>query len=73
LLDDSRRRQTYEGTDRQARGRLLAVLRDASGPVDGTALDVAWVDVPQRNRALDSLVDDGLAEPLSDGRFRLPA
>ena len=28
-----RRPQGYAGTDRQVRGRLLAVLRDAEGPV----------------------------------------
>ena len=34
-----RRGQTYAGTDRQCRGRLLAVLRDADGPVPGSRLD----------------------------------
>jgi len=65
--------QRYEGTDRQARGRLLAVLRDHSGPVAGAKLDQAWPDARQRARALDGLVADGLVEPLSGGRFRLPA
>lgn len=68
-----RRVQRYAGTDRQARGRLLAVLRDASGPVPASALDVSWPDARQRARALDTLVADGLVEPLGDGRFRLPA
>ena len=68
-----RRTQSYAGTDRQARGRLLAVLRDASGPVPGAALDVVWTDARQRMRALDGLVADGLVEPLADGRYRLPA
>jgi len=31
--------QTYEGTDRQCRGRLLAVLRDSREPVPQTRLD----------------------------------
>jgi A/G-specific adenine glycosylase len=68
-----RRTQAYDGTDRQARGRLLAVLRDAAGPVPSTALDVVWSDERQRMRALDGLVADGLVEPLDDGRYRLPA
>ncbi len=68
-----RRTQRYEGTDRQARGRLLAVLRDAAGPVSADALDLGWPDGRQRARALDGLVADGLVEPLDDGRFRLPA
>jgi A/G-specific adenine glycosylase len=68
-----RRTQGYEGTDRQARGRLLAVLRDATGPVPVSALDVVWADERQRMRALDGLVADGLVEPLDDGHYRLPA
>ncbi len=68
-----RRSQSYEGTDRQARGRLLAVLRDHPSPVARAALDAAWPDATQRERALDGLVADGLAEPLANGSFRLPA
>ena len=67
-----RRSQGYEGTDRQCRGRLLAVLRDADGPVPGAALDAAWAEPRQRARALDGLVADGLVNPLPDGRFALP-
>jgi A/G-specific adenine glycosylase len=68
----TRRSQGYQGTDRQCRGRLLAVLRAAAGPVDGARLDAAWPEPQQRNRALDSLVADGLVDPLPDGRFALP-
>jgi A/G-specific adenine glycosylase len=69
-----RRRQTYDGTDRQCRGRLLGVLRSAPGPVTRTALEAAWPDHPvQRERALDSLVADGLVDPLDSGLFALPA
>ena len=67
------RGQSYEGTDRQARGRLLAVLRASSDPVEQTHLDAVWADARQRARALDGLVADGLVEPMGDGRFRLPA
>ncbi len=68
----TRRSQRYEGTDRQCRGRLLAVLRTADGPVPAALLDAAWAEPRQRSRALDSLVADGLVDPLPDGRFALP-
>ncbi|WP_275678519.1 A/G-specific adenine glycosylase [Streptomyces sp. MUM 203J] len=67
-----RRGQSYAGTDRQVRGRLLAVLRDAAGPVPQAALDVVWDEPVQRARALDGLVADGLVEPLADGLYQLP-
>ena len=67
-----RRGQGYEGTDRQCRGRLLAVLRDSGGPVPATRLDAAWPDEDQRARSLASLVADGLAESLPGGRYALP-
>lgn len=68
-----RRGQTYAGTDRQVRGRLLAVLREATAPVQRAALDAVWHDAVQRARALDGLVADGLVEPLDGGRYRLPS
>ncbi|NHC44216.1 A/G-specific adenine glycosylase [Motilibacter aurantiacus] len=69
----ARRAQTYAGTDRQARGRLLAVLRESPGPVDRAALDAVWDDAPQRRRALAGLVADGLVELLPGSLYRLPA
>lgn len=71
--DGPTRRQAYAGTDRQARGRLLAVLRDAEGPVSRASLDAVWHEPVQRERALDALVADGLIDPLPDGRFALPS
>jgi A/G-specific adenine glycosylase len=67
-----RRGQAWAGTDRQVRGRLMAVLREADGPVPRAVLDAAWDDPVQRDRCLDSLVFDGLVEPLSDQLFALP-
>jgi A/G-specific adenine glycosylase len=64
--------QRYAGTDRQCRGRLLAVLRDATGPVPAVRLDSVWPDRTQRERALRALIADGLAAPLPDGQFALP-
>ncbi len=68
----SRRSQGYAGTDRQVRGRLLAVLRESDGPVPADELVSVWDDSPQRDRALESLVADGLVEPVGDDLFRLP-
>jgi A/G-specific adenine glycosylase len=69
---DTRPRQArYEGSDRQTRGAILRVLRAANGPVplDGVIPD--WPDAVQRDRAIDSLIADGLAEA-SDNVLRLP-
>jgi A/G-specific adenine glycosylase len=68
----ARRVQTYAGTDRQVRGRLLDVLRANDSPVTRAQLDVAWLtDCGQRDRALDSLLADGLVSRTVDGRFAL--
>ena len=69
----ARRGQAWAGTDRQVRGRLLAVLRDADGPVGRAALDAVWDEPVQRERALDGLLAAGLAESTDDGTYRLPA
>jgi A/G-specific adenine glycosylase len=68
-----RRAQAYAGTDRQCRGTILAMLRAVAGPVDGARVRGAWPgDDPQRERALSSLVDDGLVVRLPGGRLSLP-
>ncbi|MCZ7419421.1 MULTISPECIES: A/G-specific adenine glycosylase [unclassified Micromonospora] len=67
----TRRPQRYAGTDRQVRGLLLGVLREASGPVPHQRLDQVWADDVQRARALAGLVDDGLVEPIGATSFRL--
>lgn len=67
-----RRGQTYAGTDRQCRGRLLAVLRHAEGPVPKPELDIVWPDPLQRERALDGLIADGLVDPLPNNHYALP-
>ena len=64
--------QTYAGTDRQVRGLLLAAVRESAGPVPQMTLDGVWEDDTQRARALAGLLEDGLVEPLADGRYRLP-
>jgi A/G-specific adenine glycosylase len=70
--EPARRVQKYAGTDRQVRGRLLDVLRANAAPVAPSLLDLAWSSDPaQRNRALDSLLTDGLVEQTPDGLFAL--
>lgn len=67
-----RKAQKWHGTDRQVRGKLLAVLRGAPGPVPRADLDIVWHDPGQRDRCLSSLIEDGLVEALPRDRFRLP-
>jgi A/G-specific adenine glycosylase len=64
--------QRFAGTDRQVRGLLMAVLRETHGPVEKALLDAVWPDEIQRERALDGLVADGLADPRDDGTYALP-
>jgi A/G-specific adenine glycosylase len=68
-----RRGQAWHGTDRQVRGVILQRLREGSGPVALGLLTDAGPDTAQVMRCLDSLVADGLVEPLPRKRFRLPA
>ncbi|GMA87769.1 hypothetical protein GCM10025868_30190 [Angustibacter aerolatus] len=73
----ARRTQGFDGTDRQVRGRLLAVLRAAPGPVTDADLAAAVPDADlrdpaQRTRCLASLVEDGLVDAVALG-WALPA
>ncbi len=70
---DTRVKQArYEGSDRQARGAVLRVLRAAdTHDVAADDLLADWPDPQQRDRAIDSLVADGLVEAV-DGLLRLP-
>lgn len=66
----------FEGSDRQVRGRIMQLMRSATAAVppadalaaagEGTVLDAA-----QPQRALDSLIADGLVVEF-EGRLRLP-
>ncbi|WIM90364.1 A/G-specific adenine glycosylase [Candidatus Mycobacterium wuenschmannii] len=68
----ARKPQGYAGTDRQVRGRLMDVLRDNDLPVTRDQLDIVWLrDTVQRDRALESLLADGLVARTSDGRYAL--
>ena len=62
------RTQAWAGTDRQARGRIMAALRDGVGHLDAGHLAAVWPqDADQRERAILGLVDDGLVVRVGDG------
>ena len=67
-----RRGQAWAGTDRQCRGRLMAVLRDADGPVHVSRLAAVWDGSEQRERCLAGLLDDGLLVRSSQETYALP-
>ncbi len=68
-----RRSQAWEGTVRQARGRILALLRAAPchagdlGLVPAALLDRAVPDPDLRRRAVAGLISDGLAAAVGSG------
>lgn len=67
--DSPRRRAQakYEGSDRQARGAVLKVLRERPDPVPRTSLRAVWSDDAQLDRAILTLLDDGLVVAHGDG------
>lgn len=67
-----RKAQAWAGTDRQCRGRLLAVLRETEGEVTQARLDAAWSEDLQRARCLAGLVEDGLVVRTPRGTYALP-
>jgi len=64
--------QTWHGTDRQVRGRILAALREASGPVPDIAFAHADVQAEQLKRCLASLIVDALVVRVQPGYVALP-
>lgn len=63
----------YEGSDRQARGALLRVLRSSPHPVPAPQLAAAIPDDTARyGRAVEGLLKDGLIVALGDDLFALP-
>ena len=67
-----RRQPRYEGSDRQVRGRLLALLRESTSPLDEADLADAWPEDEQRDRALRGLIEDHLVQRGEDGLLSLP-
>jgi len=67
----ARKAQAWAGTDRQCRGRIMAVLRDADGPVHRSSIEATWDKVEQRERALAGLLADGLVTQVGPDTFSL--
>jgi A/G-specific adenine glycosylase len=67
-----RRGQSYAGTDRQCRGAVLAMLRSSDKPIHDSDLAATWQDAGQRDRALASLMQDGLVVAVGSG-WSLPS
>jgi A/G-specific adenine glycosylase len=60
------RTQPWAGTDRHVRGRIMAVLRTATAPVNITGrVELEDVEPGQLDRCLESLVADGLIARVS--------
>jgi A/G-specific adenine glycosylase len=71
--EPARRQAEYVGSDRQARGRIMAVLRERPEPVPASAIVAAWPDDAQRERALAALIGEGLVVRTALGRYALPS
>ncbi len=67
-----RRGQAWDGTDRQCRGRIMALVREADGPVHRSRIDALWPDGAQRDRCVAGLVVDGLLVAAGSSAFSLP-
>ena len=57
-----RKSQAWSGTDRQCRGTIVQALRENS-KLSAVALKKLWHDDSQVEKALESLIADGLIEP----------
>jgi A/G-specific adenine glycosylase len=66
-----KRTQSWHGTDRQCRGTIVQALRD-NPTLNKRELNLLW-DVPsQVEKAILTLLDDGLIEEQRKGNFSLP-
>ena len=64
--------QTWHGTDRQVRGRIMAALRDSALPVPEVSFASTAADCEQVRRCVASLVTDGLAVRVQSTHLALP-
>ena len=62
----------FDGSDRQVRGLIMAELRATHHPVTDAEITGLWTDTAQRDRALASLLHDGLAVQREPGGYTLP-
>lgn len=67
-----KRTQKFTGTDRQVRGKILELMRASAPFVSEPEIMKVWPDEVQLNRALKSLMKDGLVVQNQHGTFQLP-
>lgn len=67
-----RRGQAWAGTDRQCRGRIMALAREAESSIGAAHVEAAWPQAEQRERCLAGLEADGLLTQVTPGRWALP-
>jgi A/G-specific adenine glycosylase len=67
------RQARFEGSDRQVRGLIMRELRLSDTPVPAEVIESLWPDAVQRERALASLLADGLALGEPHGGYALPS
>ena len=65
-----RKQPSFAGSDRQARGAILRAV-SATSIATPSAIEAAWADVLQREKAMTSLINDGLVIRVDRG-FALP-
>lgn len=68
----ARAQPSFAGSDREARGRIMALLRDSNSGVRASALAACVEDPDQRQRALAGLLADGLVVAHARDRYSLP-
>ncbi len=66
------RQARFEGSDRQVRGLILRELRLSDTPVPAEVIESLWPGAVQRERALASLLADGLAIGSPAAGYELP-
>ncbi len=64
--------KTYEGSDRQVRGLILAALRKSIVPLSAAEIALTWADPVQRSRSLGGLLADGLVIGDTELGYELP-
>ena len=67
-----RRGQAWAGTDRQCRGRIMALARETASSIGAAQVEAAWPQSEQRERCLAGLEADGLLTQITPGRWALP-
>ena len=66
------RQARFAGSDRQVRGLIMAELRASDVPVTPDEIAMVWPDADQRDRALASLLRDGLTVGNATDGYTLP-